>query len=137
MAIGTAATGMETLPPQMIRLRMSRPWPSVPRMKPGVKGGERRLALSTTSFGPYGLIHGAATAIRIAASRTIVPIIASRSLTTAASARAISERCSPSRAASAAVSGAAAIPGSLSALTARLRRGTAGSWPRSSRRRPG
>ncbi len=29
-AIGTAATGSETRPPQISRLRMSRPWPSVP-----------------------------------------------------------------------------------------------------------
>ena len=45
---GSSAMMMETWPPQMSRLRMSRPCPSRPSRCPGVPMGARRRALSPT-----------------------------------------------------------------------------------------
>src|SRR2546422_9895943 len=59
--VGTMPTRSEIRPPQIRRLRMSRPCSSVPRRYPGVPGGESR-STSTDLSGSQGLISGAAAA---------------------------------------------------------------------------
>src|SRR5216117_3141749 len=59
--VGTMPTRSEIRPPQIRRLRMSRPCSSVPRRCPGVPGGESR-STSTDLSGSHGLTSGAAAA---------------------------------------------------------------------------
>ena len=91
--IGTSAMGRETRPPQMTRLRMSRPWPSVPNGWPGVNGSARRPTALSASLGSKGLTSGAATVTATVSSTIAVPASARRSLDIASRASWSPERC--------------------------------------------
>src|SRR5215470_8443817 len=71
-------TSSEARPPQISRLRMSRPCSSVPSRWPGVPGGESRSAPAEVS-GSHGLMSGAASAAPAVITMIAKPSTACRS----------------------------------------------------------